>query len=403
MPSRPIKRAKLTEPRIPKESAQNGADKHATFTKWAQDRGVETNGVGPARLPGRGLGLVTSHAITKGERMLFVPEKAMFKPNAKFLKAHALERISPHAQLAISLMAVANSDEAPLASWQVTWPNAEDFHQTLPFRWTKVQRNRLPPSVQQPLERQEEDYRKDWNAISNCCTEHDWLESDFLYSWMIVNSRSFHWKPPRGRPGSMVMCPFIDYMNHGPSGTTCNVFQGPQGYEVLADRDYEAGEEVLATYGSHSNDKLLVHYGFVCDSSADTPNIDDDIRLDHVLLPKLSDNIRSQLQDVGFLGAYALLPATNELCFKTQVAVRAVLLTCNEWEYYMSNGEDLSSDYTAAVKEFMRPLLQEYHANAMGHIKWLHSKRPDGHLEAAAGLLMTRWKQIAEALEAYLE
>lgn len=171
--------------------------------------------------------------------------------------------------------------------------------------------------------------------------------------------------------------------------------------EGLADSAKEAGEEVLATYGAHSNDKLLVHYGFVCDSSPDTPNIDDDVRLDHILVPKLSDNVRSQLQDVGFLGAYALLPATNELCFKTQVAVRAVLLTCNEWEYFMTNGEDLSSDRSTAVEDYMRPLLSAYHKDALSNLKWLHARR--GHMEPATDLLISRWTQIREALEAYMK
>lgn len=37
----------------------------------------------------------------------------------------------------------------------------------------------------------------------------------------------------------MVLCPFIDYMNHGASGQgTVNVRQTPRGYEITADRDY---------------------------------------------------------------------------------------------------------------------------------------------------------------------
>ena len=38
-----------------------------------------------------------------------------------------------------------------------------------------------------------------------------------------------------------------------------------------------AGEEILATYGAHPNDKLLIHYGFILDSPAG-PSNDDDIR-----------------------------------------------------------------------------------------------------------------------------
>lgn len=82
--------------------------------------------------------------------------------------------------------------------------------------------------------------------------------SDFEYYWAIVNSRSFHWKPPGSKPGYMVLCPFIDYLNHGPSGTGVNVNQTSRGYEAWTDRNYQPGEELLLTYGAHSNDKLLV-------------------------------------------------------------------------------------------------------------------------------------------------
>lgn len=172
---------------------------------------------------------------------------------------------------------------------------------------------------------------------------------------------------------------------------------------TLANSYQAAGEEALATYGAHSNDKLLVHYGFVCASSADQPNIDDDIRLDHLLLPKLSESVRNQLRDVGFLGAYALLPASNELCFKTQVAVRAVLLTCNEWEYFVANGEDLGDDQTPAVRSFMEPLLSAYHTTAVDKLKLLAS--PDMHedyKEVQVALLETRWMQIRDAIDAFL-
>ena len=55
---------------------------------------------------------------------------------------------------------------------------------------------------------------------------------------MIVNSRSFSWKPPHLKVGEMVMCPFIDLMNHGSTGSGCKVTQNAKGYEVHADRDY---------------------------------------------------------------------------------------------------------------------------------------------------------------------
>lgn len=137
----------------------------------------------------------------------------------------------------------------------------------------------------------------------------------------------------------------------------------------------------------------------------DAPNHDDDIRLDHVLLPSLTTPVRDQLQDVGFLGGHALLPATNDLCFKTQVAVRAMLLTCNEWEYYVTNGEDLAEDQLTAVKEFIRPLLQQYQKEARSKSVALGQRVASGKAaeENELALLQTRWSQIDDAIAAFLE
>lgn len=133
-----------------------------------------------------------------------------------------------------------------------------------------------------------------------------------------------------------------------------------------------------------------MHYGFICSNEPNGPSPDDDIRLDHLLIPKLSQSVRDQLQDVGFLGAYALLPASNELCFKTQVAMRAALLTCNEWEYFVACGEDLSTDYTREVNQLVRSFLSDYRKAAAGHCN-------------APGMLGLRWRQIVDAIDAFTE
>ncbi|TKA74253.1 hypothetical protein B0A55_05689 [Friedmanniomyces simplex] len=395
MPPRAVKRKKLSEPESPANdaAATTYGDKHAAFTAWSKERGVEIRNAKPAQLPGRGLGLVTTAKIKPGARILFVPEKAMFKPDKSVPNA------SPQAQLAISAMKACKATDSGMSTWAATWPTDSDFEHSMPMRWPAYLRDLLPPAVEQPLRRQEEDYAKDVEAVRDLLAAGGYSEDDFRYYWSIVNSRSFHWKPPKGKAGSMVMCPFIDYINHAPSGTTCDVFQRANGYEVVADRNYE----ILATYGAHSNDKLLVHYGFVCASDPKTPNHDDDIRLDHILLPALTPAVRTQLQDVGFLGGYALLPATNELCFKTQVTVRAMLLTCNEWEYYVANGEDLGEDHSGAVKKFVEPLLRRYWDEASASFDCVAQRRKQMPAEAGElALLETRWSQIAHALQKLL-
>jgi hypothetical protein len=233
---RSLPAAAATPSRIRSEEALD--ERHVSFTAWAKARGVIINEVTASKLPGRGLGLVTTAPVKKGEQLLFVPEKAMFKLSAKLLTHDRLKYASPQAHLAISIMVACHDQNSPLRVWQDTWPTDEDFKHSMPLRWAESLRDLLPPSVEQPLARQQEDFDKDMAAVQAYLLEHDLKRDNFRYYWSIVNSRSFHWKPPKGRSGSMVLCPFIDYMNHGPSDTTCNVFQRPTGYEVVADRQY---------------------------------------------------------------------------------------------------------------------------------------------------------------------
>lgn len=135
----------------------------------------------------------------------------------------------------------------------------------------------------------------------------------------------------------------------------------------------------------------------------DTSLDDDEIRLDHVLLPRLTESQQSALQDVGFLGGYALLPS-GELCFKTQVAVRSVLLTANEWEHFMGSGEDLADDKEDEVLDWLRPSLETYTEEAkeaIASLKSLSAERT-GDLASKLKLLQARWEQILTGLEDFL-
>lgn len=227
---RAAKRAKLEEPDTTNDRSVAGEAKHAVFTAWSIERGVEIKGVKPARLPGRGLGLVTTKKIKNGARVLFIPERAMFKPDCSI-------KASPQAQLALSVMRADKHADSSMSTWTATWPTDSIFEHSMPMRWQTDLRALLPPPVKQPLVRQEEDYSNDLEAANEYLSAEDHSREEFRYYWSIVNSRSFHWKP-KGKAGSMVLCPFIDYINHSPSGTTCDVYQRSNGYEVIADKDY---------------------------------------------------------------------------------------------------------------------------------------------------------------------
>lgn len=152
--------------------------------------------------------------------------------------------------------------------------------------------------------------------------------------------------------------------------------------------------------------KLFPTDGFILEDSPD-----DEIRLDHVILPRLSQSQQSILQDVGFLGGYVLDPGTSEICFKTQVAVRSVLLTANEWEHYMGSGEDLASDKDTEVIEWLRPALEDYVKQAEAAMekltalkRWTNgAAKPSKLLASKLELLQARWEQILSALTRFLD
>ena len=223
-------------------------DKHTVFTQWAEKRGVEISGVKAAYLPGRGMGLVTSRRFKAGERLLFIPEKAMFKPNASLLEAASLKDISPQAQLAVSAMVEFSELNSAFTAWKKVLPTFDDFEYSMPMLSYGRVRESLPPPVLQPLERQEADYIRDEAAVRAFLEERG-LQHFFRYWWLIVNSRSFHWKAPKSKGGVMVLCPFIDYMNHAPTDSACKVVMTDKGYKVVADRNY--GKLHIQCFNSH--------------------------------------------------------------------------------------------------------------------------------------------------------
>ena len=73
------------------------------------------------------------------------------------------------------------------------------------------------------LGQQEVKLKKDWAIVSRALANADY--DDFVYHWLIVNTRSFYYelpsiKEPQSRDDCMVLCPFADYFNHADHGVS---------------------------------------------------------------------------------------------------------------------------------------------------------------------------------------
>lgn len=127
----------------------------------------------------------------------------------------------------------------------------------------------------------------------------------------------------------------------------------------------------------------------------------------------LSESVKERLSDVGFLSPYALIPISDDEsgntswgpCFKTQVAIRATIQTCNEWEFFAENGDDLGPDASDSVDsrlaQALRPLLEEARKRSVTRNGDNAAVKRNTKTELAMSMIDERWKQIEDIVDAY--
>ncbi|XP_038711673.1 fructose-bisphosphate aldolase-lysine N-methyltransferase, chloroplastic isoform X2 [Tripterygium wilfordii] len=108
----------------------------------------------------------------------------------------------------------------------------------------------------------------------------------FMHAYAIVGSRA--WGSIKG----LSLIPFADFLNHdGLSESVVLSDEHKQLSEVIADRDYAPGEEVLIRYGKFPNSTLLLDFGFTLPH-----NIHDQVQIQISLPP--DDPLREMKLDL---------------------------------------------------------------------------------------------------------
>ncbi|KAI0031839.1 hypothetical protein K488DRAFT_71128 [Vararia minispora EC-137] len=139
----------------------------------------------------------------------------------------------------------------------------------------------FPPHVNTLLAQLERRFWEDWKAVREYLKAHTHngssnTELDYLWAWLNVNTRDLYHDLGRRRDDNISLCPVFDYANHvwtgatmSPSRKDSGVWGNPgnasQASLVCSSLEKPLGkdEELLLTYGAHSNSILFVEYGFV--------------------------------------------------------------------------------------------------------------------------------------------
>ncbi|KAI9849191.1 MAG: hypothetical protein M1838_000268 [Thelocarpon superellum] len=368
----------------------SSSDVDEAFTRWTGERGLMLHKIASARLPGRGVGIVATERIKAGECLLMVPTPALV--TAASIPAHVSGPIGPmsvHGLLAATLTLDGAHPGTRRAEWRHVWPRRSDLDASMPVWWPAPAQDLLPPAAKALLRAQQQKLAHDLDAVVHAFPEMS--RADYAYHWLIVNTRSFYYHPPGNgttldAADCMALCPLADHFNHAARG--CSGTFGPDGFSILSDRTYESGEEVCISYGHHSNDLLLVEYGFVL-----ADNEWDEMRLDHLILPTLTAEQKSQLDAKG-----KYVVDRDTVCYRTEVALRLSLVPVNQWIRFV-HGTDEGTREQGKVDEAVATLLEQFRAQAWSSLEEIRQRPRD---ERGRRALETRWTQVLRLLDDHL-
>ncbi|KAK1975332.1 SET domain-containing protein [Colletotrichum cereale] len=360
---------------------------------WAETQGVTVSKVGPRALPGRGIGIVATSPIKKDDTIIDVPipclktlatiPKALTRPFPKDTAVHAL--------LALDL---ALDDTSSFKPWSAVFPTPQDLS-SCPLTWPDSLTSLLPPAASSLLAAQREKFEAHWALVATSFP--DVMYEDYRHAWLLVNSRTFYHVTPktakRSRDDHMILQPVADLLNHASRG--CSVAFDDRSFTIKAERDYAPEEEMHICYGRHSNDFLLVEYGFVM---ARGENEWDEACLDDAVLPRLSAAHRRRLEEKGFLGKYMLDAET--VCYRTQVALRTLVMPPRRWAQFIDGFTDGEADQPE-VDGLLREILAAYDEEIESKVEAVGGL--DEGEEFQKQVVVTRWKQIQELVRATMQ
>ena len=261
----------------------------------------------------------------------------------------------------------------------------------MPLCWPVELQQLLPPGAKAFLHKQELKYNKDLANVHSAFPEIK--RSDFLYAWCLVNSRTFYHTTPKTeslpKEDHMVLQPVADLFNHSPHNY-CSVTYDAHEFTFTTTAACNAGDELFIQYGSHSNDFLLVEYGFVLPEG----NTHDEICLDEYMCDLFSKRQRQELEDAGFWKKYML--DTETACYRTQTALRLLCIPLSQWKDVLDGIRDEDTD-ADDVNEQLSLVLARCERDIERNLTQL--ERLTGGEESARTCLHMRWLQIRQLVD----
>ncbi|KAK6228096.1 SET domain - like 9 [Theobroma cacao] len=235
------------------------------FLPWLERKaGVKISSVLSIGKSAYGRSLFASEIIRSGDCILKVPYSVQIAPDNLLpkIKAALSNKVGTVAKLAIILLVEQKmGQDSEWASYISCLPQHGEIHSTI--FWSEYELDMFrQSSVYQETMNQKSKIEEDFAAVVPALEQfpeifESFTLKDFMRAYFLVTSRA--WESTKG----LSLIPFTDFMNHdGVSDSIVLFDEDKKLSEVIADRNYAPGQEVLINYGNFPNATLLLDFGF---------------------------------------------------------------------------------------------------------------------------------------------
>ncbi|CAM8895790.1 unnamed protein product [Rhodiola kirilowii] len=235
------------------------------FLPWLEQKaGVEISSLLSVGKSLHGRCLVASKSIREGECLLKVPLGMQITEYNMIPEIRSVisDKVGYVSKLALRLLVEQKmGQDSQWAPYIKRLPSPGEMHNTILWSDDELQMVRQS-SVYQETTKLKTQVKWDFTHVEQVFNQfpkvfEDATFNDFLHAYTLVSSRAWE---SQSRPS---LIPFADFLNH--DGTSEADLLGDidkQCSEVIADRDYYPGQEVMIRYGKFSNATLLLDFGF---------------------------------------------------------------------------------------------------------------------------------------------
>lgn len=231
------------------------------FLPWLEHKaGAEISSALSIGKASYGMALYAFEDIQTGDCLLKVPYSVQLAPDNLPPEITCLlgDEVGNVAKVALLILHEKNlGQNSEWAPYINRLPLPEDLHSSI--FWSDEELEMIRPSaLYEETLRQKKQIEKSFLAVKLVFDRfQDVTLQEFAYAYGIVTSRA--WESSRG----VSLIPFADFLNHdGTSEAYVLSDETKQHSEVIADRDFAPGDEVLIRYGKFSNATLLLDFGF---------------------------------------------------------------------------------------------------------------------------------------------